>query len=57
LTGGSTGSSQVDLWVLPDTVIVVKTVVERHTTTPSRVGDVHYDEIYTLVLASLEPTG
>ena len=56
LSGGSTGSSQVDLWVLADSVIVVKTVVERHTTTPSRVGDVHYDELYTLVLASLEPT-
>ena len=55
LTGGTTGASEVELWVLPDTVLVVKTTVGRHTTSPSRIGDVHYDEVYTLVLASLMP--
>ncbi len=57
LSGGTTGSSQVELWVIAESVLVVKTVVERHTTSPSRIGDVHYDEEYTLVLASLEPIG
>jgi hypothetical protein len=41
--------------MLPGTVLVVKTTVERHTTSPSRIGDVHYDEVYTLVLASVTP--
>jgi hypothetical protein len=56
LSGGSTGSSEADLWVYPGTVLVVKTTVERHTVTPSRVGDVHYDEEYTLLLKSMEPS-
>lgn len=56
LTGGSTGTSTAELWVLPGSVLVVSTTVERHTVTPSRVGDVHYDEEYTLRLMSMEPS-
>lgn len=52
LTGGTTGGSRVDLWVLPGTVLVVRTEVDRHTVSPSRVGDVRYDEVYTLVMES-----
>jgi len=55
LTGDTTGESVVEVWVLPDTVLVVKTTVERHTTSPSRIGDVHYDEVYSLVLVSVTP--
>ena len=42
--------------MLPGSVLVVSTTVERHTVTPSRVGDVHYDEEYTLRLMSMEPS-
>jgi hypothetical protein len=55
LTGATTGDSTVDMWVLPDTVLVVKLVVVRHNTTATSIGAVNYEEAYTLVLASLDP--
>ncbi|MBI5158111.1 MAG: hypothetical protein HZA58_08910 [Acidimicrobiia bacterium] len=55
LSGATSGAANVEVWVLPGTVLVVRTTVDRHTTSPSRIGDVHYDEIYTLMLVSLTP--
>jgi hypothetical protein len=55
LTGATTGDSQVDLWVYPGTVLVVRMTVVRHNVTDTQIGDVVYDEAYTVTLVALEP--
>ena len=57
LTGGTTGWSRVELWVLPGTVLVVRAEAERQTVSASPIGDVAYTEVYRLELASLQPEG
>lgn len=54
--GSSTGTSRAEVWVLRGTVLVVRTEVVRTITTPTGVGDVHYEESYTLQVTSVIPT-
>jgi hypothetical protein len=45
----------IDTWYLAGTDLVVAQTSTDHSVNPSPVGDVHYDEQYSITLASLEP--
>jgi hypothetical protein len=53
-TGSIRGTSQYDFW-FDRTGVPVRIVMISHTTNGSPIGDVHYSEVVTLRLLSLEP--
>lgn len=54
-TGANTGTARHDLWFPVHPGAPAKIVMVSHTTSQSPIGDVHYDEVVTLRLLSLEP--
>ncbi len=57
LSGESSGSAVVDVWRLIDSPLIVRMEVSRHSSTPSPVGAVNYEEEFTLLLVSSQPQG
>jgi hypothetical protein len=57
LGDGSEGTTQVDIWRLAGTPLVVRMEVERRSVTPSAAGDVTYTEVAILHLSHLDPEG
>lgn len=57
LSGGSTGTAQVDVWRATGTALVVRMEVVRRSVTSSAIGDVTYVEEFVLELVGLIPTG
>jgi hypothetical protein len=54
-TGANTGTARHDLWFPVHPGAPVKIVMVSHTASQSPIGQVHYDEVVTLRLRSLEP--
>jgi hypothetical protein len=54
-TGSARGGGTHDVWLDPDTGLIVRRVVEIATTADSVIGDVDYREQYTMTLQSLTP--
>lgn len=55
VTGGASGSSDIESWVHPDTGLTLKRISVLDGSEPGPGGTAHYHEEYTLVLRSLEP--
>jgi hypothetical protein len=55
LSGGSRGNSTYDMWLDRKTGVPVRVAMVSRTTNDSPVGDVHYEEVVTLRLQSLDP--
>ncbi len=54
-TGGFAGTSRQDLWFDSESAVPVRVAMVSRTTNDSLIGDVHYEEVVTLRLQSLEP--
>jgi hypothetical protein len=52
---GTTGHAAAELWIDPATALPLRRIERGETTSPTVIGDVHYDEQYELVLISLDP--
>lgn len=52
---GTTGFADAELWLDPATALPLRRIERSETTSPTLIGDVHYDEQYELVLTSLNP--
>ena len=57
LSGGSSGTAEVDVWRARGTALVVRMEVARSSVTQSAVGDVTYSEEFVLDLLGLTPEG
>lgn len=55
VTGGASGSSEIESWVHPETGLTLKRISVLDGSEPGPGGKVSYHEEYTLVLRSLEP--
>jgi len=55
-SGRTSGTRTTDLWVVPDTPLLVRKRVVDRSSSSSPIGDVTYVEEYTLMLRSLSPS-
>lgn len=54
-TGGGDATSQVDLWLHPETGLVLRRVAQVDASAPSPMGSASYRERYEIRLTSLRP--